>query len=115
MEVRPDDPAATATLETARSVVPEACYDSAQRLGTRFEHRSPRVVLEPGQRSPNSGLELAFEQDVADHPALSGNGVERKDTGTGQFDSQAVPVEPTEKLVATTNGQTRRPSGHRLA
>ena len=53
------------------AVVPEPVHDPAERLGAGVEQRPARVVLEARERPPLARLELALEQDVADHPRLA--------------------------------------------
>src|SRR5690348_14471941 len=77
VEVRAEDTAGAAALEAALAVVSEACQHAPERLRAVLEHGAARVVLEARERAPLAGLELALEQDVADHPALAGNGVQR--------------------------------------
>ena len=67
------------------AVVAESGDDAAERLGARVEERAARVVLEAGQRAPLAGLELALEQDVADHPPLAGDRVQRKQADARQL------------------------------
>src|SRR5437879_518936 len=68
MEIRADRAADAAAFPTALAVVAEAGDDPAERLRARIELRAPRVVLEAGERPAQPGLQLALEQNVADHP-----------------------------------------------
>ena len=54
------------------------------------------------------GLQLALEQDVADHPPLAGDGVEVEDARAGQLDARPVAVEAAEELVAAADREQRR-------
>ena len=74
-----------AALEAALAVVAEAGDDAAERLGARVEVRAAGVVLEPGERAPVAGAELALEQHVADHPPLAGDRVKREQADARQL------------------------------
>src|SRR5262249_60799256 len=63
-------------LVAALTVVAEAGYDAPKRLRARIQDRPAGVVLEAGECLLSAGLELAFEQDVADHPPVAGHRVE---------------------------------------
>src|SRR4029450_1605977 len=99
VEVRPNYAADPAAFESALPVVSEAGNHATQRLRTGVEERSAGVVLETGERPTAAGLELTFEQHVADHPALAGGGVEREETHAGQLDAAPLAVEPPEQLI----------------
>src|SRR5205807_365561 len=83
VEVGADHAAGAAALEAALPVVAEPGEDASERLGTGVEPRASRVVLEPGERAPLAGLELALEQHVADHAALSRDCLEREQPDAG--------------------------------
>ena len=83
MQVRADHAAGAAALVAALAVVAEAGEHAPERLGAVLEHRAAGVVLEAGQRARLAGLELALEQDVADHPPLAGDGVQRQQPAPG--------------------------------
>ena len=78
---RPD----AAALQAALAVVPEPGDDAAERLRAGVEARPAGVVLEARERAPHAGLELALEQDVADHPPLAGDRLEREEPDAGQL------------------------------
>jgi hypothetical protein len=66
------------------------------------------VVLEAGQRAPHPRLELALEQDVADHPSLAGDRVQGQKARAWQLVAALVAVEASEKLVAAADRESRR-------
>src|SRR5262249_56889334 len=76
VEVRTDHGAGAAALEPAFPVVAEAGQHAAERLGAGIETCSSGMVLEAGERPLLPGLELALDQDVADHPPLACDGLE---------------------------------------
>src|SRR4029078_3073515 len=78
VEVGAEHAAGPAVLVAALAVAGEARHHAPERLGALLEHRAAGVVLEAGQRARLAGLELAFEQDVADHPPLARDRVERE-------------------------------------
>ena len=90
MQVRPVDAPGAAALVPRRPVVPEAGEDAAERLGALVEDRAARVVLEAGERLAGPG---AVEQDVADHPALAGDRVQRQQADPGQLRARDVAIE----------------------
>jgi len=104
-----------ASLEARLAVVSEPGDDASQGLGALVEHRSSGVVLETGQRPSPSGLELALEQDVADHPTLAGDRVEREEAGAGKLDTRPVAVEAPKELVAAAHREDRGASCYGLA
>jgi len=65
------------------------------------------VILEAGQSPPLTGLELALEEDVADHPPLAGHGVEREQPDPGQLVAALVAIEAPEQLVAAADREQR--------
>ena len=77
VEVRPDRAADARALEAALAVVPEAGDHATEGLGAWVELGAARMVLEARERVDRARVELAPEQDVADHPALAGHGLER--------------------------------------
>ena len=85
MEIRPDGRLDPGTLQAVLAVVPEACDDPAQGLGAGVQMSSARMVLEAGKRPPIPGLELAFEQDVADHAPLAGDRVVWEEPDPGEL------------------------------
>src|SRR2546425_5655222 len=108
VEVGADRPAEPAALVTTLSVVAEPGHDAAQRLGAGVEDRPPGVVLEAGERPLRAGLELAFEQDVADHPPGPGNGVEWQQADSGLLLAALVAVEASQQLIPTAHGEKGR-------
>ena len=77
VQVRADRAADPAALVAALAVVAEARDHASERLGALVEDRAAGVVLEPGER-PRLAGEVALEQDVADHPPLAREGLERE-------------------------------------
>ena len=69
------------------------------------------MVLEAGQRPPVARVELALEQDVADHAPLAGDRLEREEPDAGQLDAGQVAVEAAEQLVAAADGEQGRAAG----
>ena len=114
MEVRADHAAETAALAAALAVVSEARDDATERRRSRIEPRPAGVVLEPGERPPLPRLELALEQDVADHPPLPGDGLERQQARTGHVLAVEAAVAAPEQLVAAADREHRRPAGDGL-
>src|SRR5439155_6808053 len=72
-----------------------------------IEPRSPGVVLEPRERQPLSGLELALDQHVADHPALAGDCLEGQETDTRHVLAVKAAVAASEELVAAADRKHR--------
>ena len=66
------------------------------------------------QASAAARSNVALEQDVADHPPLAGDGVERQHAGAGQVAAVAVAVKPAEQLVAAADGEHRGAAGDGL-
>ena len=95
----------TAALEARRPIVPESVDDAAERLGAGVQQRAARVVLEPGQRQTHAGLELALEQDVADHPRLAGDGLVRKERRARHERPVATAIPTAQELVAAADGE----------
>ena len=84
MQVRAERAPDAAALEAGRAVVAEAGDHAPERLGARVEDRPAGVVLEARERACLA-VELALEQDVADHPALAGDRLEREDAGAREL------------------------------
>ena len=63
------------SLVAGLTVVPEACDDATERLGAVVETRAAGVVLEAGEALPGP---VAGQEDVADHPLLVGDRVQRQ-------------------------------------
>ena len=68
----------------------------------------PGVVFKSGECPPFPGLELAVEQDVADHPSLSSNRPQVEDPGARKLGSGTVEIRAPQELVAAANGQKCR-------
>ena len=66
---RPRSPADSPRIRTRRRSRTRTRPGRAARAGV--EQRPSRVVLEPGERARRARLELALEQDVADHPRVA--------------------------------------------
>ena len=108
MEVRPDHAAGAATLEAAFPIVAEAGEHAAERLGAGIEARPSGMVLEPGERALLSGLELAFDQDVTDHAALSRDGLEGKEADARHVLAVEAAVAAAQQLVAAAHREHGR-------
>src|SRR5438876_343428 len=80
VQVGPDRAADPRSLIAALSVVSEHGDDAAEWLGAGIERCAPDVVFEAGERAADTRLELAVEQDVADHPAFTGDRLEWKES-----------------------------------
>ena len=70
------------------------------------------MVLEPRHGPPLAGIELALDQDVADHPALAGDGLVREEADAGLLDAVRVEVEAAEELIAAADCEERRARAH---
>jgi hypothetical protein len=114
VQVRPEHASRATALEAALTVVAEAREHAPERLRARIELRPARMVLEPGQRSSPSRLELALDQDVADHARLAGDGLEREETDAGHVLAVEAAVAAAEQLVAAADGQDGRAARDRL-
>ena len=71
------------------------------------------MVLEPGQDSPNIGVELHLDRDVSDQPRLiraHGDEVDEPDTGQGRV---AELVGVAEQLISAAHREDHRFSGRR--
>ena len=101
----PTRAADAAALEARLAVVAEARDDAAERLAPGVEARAAGVVLEAGERPALAGLELALEQDVADHPPLARDRLVREEPDAGHVDAVAVAVAAAEQLVAAADGE----------
>ena len=64
---------------------PKPGDDAPERLGALVEVRAAGVVLEARQRPRLRRLELALEEDVADHPPLAGDGVVGEEADPGEL------------------------------
>src|SRR5712691_2701784 len=103
MEIGADRTTETAAFVPAFAVVPEAGNDAPDRLGARIEPRAARVILEAGERLPVARLELAVEQNVADHPPVARNGLERQEADSRHVLAVEPPVAATKQLVAAAH------------
>src|SRR2546425_4758095 len=99
VEVRPDCTADAAALPAALAVVAEPGDDAAEWFRARVQARPARVILEACKGAAGSGLELALEQDVADHAPFARDRVEGKEADPGQFGTVDVTVGAPEELV----------------
>src|SRR4029078_10684449 len=97
----------------ALAVVAEAGQDASEGLRAVLEPCPACVVLEAGQRALLARLELALPQDVADHPALACDRVQRKEAGARELVAALVAVEAPEELVAGAGRQSRAAVDHR--
>src|SRR5207244_8914667 len=61
-----------------------------------------------------AGLELALEEDVADHPPVSGDGLEREDARAGHVLSVEAAVAAPQELVAAADREHSGSAGDRL-
>jgi hypothetical protein len=93
VQIRPERVADAGSFDAVLAVVPEARDNASKRLCALVEIRPAGVVLEAGERSALPGVELAFEQDVADHATLAGDGVMGKEADAGKLGARAVPIE----------------------
>ena len=84
VEVRSDRTPDAAALPAALAVVAESGDDAAKWLRARIQARPSSVILEARKRAAHAGLELALEQDVADHAPVAGDGVEGEEADPGQ-------------------------------
>src|SRR3954470_23775795 len=103
MEVGAEHAPGATALQATLPVVAEAGQHAAERLGAVLEDRPARVVLEAGERAPLARLERALEQDVADHPALAGDRVQRQQAHTGQLVAALVAVDVPEELISAAD------------
>ena len=111
MQIRPDRAPEPAPLVAALPVVPEACDDSAERLGARVEASPARVVLEAGDRTRVARIELALEEHVADHPPLARDGLEGQQPDAGHVFAVEAAIAASEQLVAAAHRKERRAAG----
>ncbi len=114
VEIGADDAPGAAALEAAFAVVAEAREHPSERLGTGVEVRTAGMVLEAGDRPPLSGLELALDQDVADHAALAGDGLQRKQADSGHVLAVEAAIAAAEQLVAAADRERGRSAVDRL-
>ena len=77
-----------------------------ERLGVGVEVRASRVVLEAGECSARA-VEVAVEEDVADHAALARDRVQREEADAGQLLAVGEAIEPAEELVAAADREHR--------
>src|SRR4051812_19262304 len=105
VEIGADGTTDAAALVPALAVVAEAGDDATEWLGAAVEVCAAGVVLETRERGHHAGLELALEQDVADHARLAGVGHEREEADAGEIDSVEVTVQATHELVAAADSE----------
>ena len=105
MQVRAERATHATTLEAALAVVSEAGEHAAERDGPGIEQRATRMVLESGHGPAFARLELAFEQDVSDHAALAGEGLQREEPGALEPAAARIAIAAAEKLVAAAHGE----------
>jgi hypothetical protein len=115
VEVRAHRSAESAALAAVLAVVPKACEHASEWLGPLVEEGPPSVVLETRESAPLSGIQLALEENVADHAPFTGDGVVREEADSGELCARTVAVEAPEQLIAATYGQERRVLGNGLA
>ena len=114
MEIGADDAAGAAALEAALAVVAEAREHASERLGAGIEARAAGVVLEAGERPLLAGLELALDQDVADHAPLARDGLEREEADAGHVLAVEAAIAAAEQLVAAADREHGRSAVDRL-
>src|SRR5438094_1178308 len=115
MEVRSDCPPDAAAFPAAVAVIAETRHDSAEWLRTGIKARPSRVVLEARERTAHAGLELALQQDVADHAGFAGDGVEWEDADARQVGAVKIAVRPPEELVSPADREQGRAGRRRFA
>src|SRR6266849_4135729 len=108
VEVRTDGSADPRSLIAALTVVAEAGDHAAERLGPGVEAGTADVILEPGEGATHARLELAFDEDVADHAPLAGHGLERQQTSPRHVLTVEAAIAAAEQLVAATDCEERR-------
>src|SRR5262249_10817695 len=89
----------------ALAVVAETGDDAPEGLRAGVEPRPARVVLEPGERPHDPGLELALEQHVADHARVARDGLQREEADAREVGAAEVAVRAAQQLVAAAHGQ----------
>src|SRR6266550_3667116 len=118
VEIRPDRRPDAAALPAALAVVAEPGNDAAEWLCFRIQACPSRVILEARKRAADTGLELALEQNVADHAPVAGDRVEGEEADPGQVSTVKVAVGAAEELVATADreqcGAARNRRAHAL-
>jgi len=81
--------------------------DAAEGRRTHVQQRPAGVVLEPGEESTFTWLELALKEHVPDHPRLAGGGLVREESRPGEERAVSRPVPAPEELIATAHGEHR--------
>src|SRR5712692_8495975 len=99
MQVRPDGTPDATALPAALAVVAEPGHDAAERLRTRIQASAPRVVLESRERAAHAGLELALQEDVADHARVAGDRVQGEEADPRQVGALDATVRAPEELI----------------
>ena len=115
MEVRSDRTPDAAALPAALAVVAESGDDAAKWLRARIQARPSSVILEARERAAHAGLELALEQDVADHARVARDCVEGEEADPGEVGTMGVTVGAPEELVPAADREQRGASGNGLA
>src|SRR5439155_14958712 len=115
VEVRPDRAPDAAALPAALAVVAEPGDDAAEWLRARIQACPACVILEARKRAADPGLELALEQDVADHARVAGDRVEGEEADPGQFGTAEVTVGAPEELVPAADREQRDAAGNGFA
>ena len=105
MKVRSDRAAEPAALESRAAVVAESVYDPAEGLGAFIENRLARMILEARDLECSTRLEAALEQDVADHPYVSGDGLMGEQPGSWHERSVTATVAAPQELVSAADRQ----------
>lgn len=114
MQIRTDRSFHATALESRLAVIPEPVHDATERFGAWIEQRAAHVILEARQRLALSSIELALEQDVADHPPAACDRLVRKETRARHEHTVATAIPAPEKLIAAANGQQGGACGHRF-
>ena len=71
------------------------------------------MVLEASDRASDTGLELAFEQDVSDHPSGARHGLVREELRPRHEESVTAPVAAAEQLIPAAHDEQGRATGDR--
>src|SRR6266704_3152222 len=115
MKVRPHCAPDAAAFPAALAVIAEARHDPAERLRTGIKARPSGVVLEARERTAHAGLELALQEDVADHAGFAGGGVEREDADSRQVGAVKIAVRAPQELVPPADREQGRAGRRRFA
>ena len=74
----------------------------------------PAWFSNPASVCFSSGLELALDQDVADHAALARDGLEREEADAGHVLAVEAAIAAAEQLIAAADSERRRSAFDRL-